>query len=255
MENSTISTWAANYSTGDGRKQALESKTATSLPNLEQPMKEQDQDLVVEVRPEQKEMGNFSCKVKPTSCREKHCMEYLTSVEKQAIRSCERETTVKFHVPLELFKEPVCSFMNKKGRTPVALISHEGSGNTWVRGLLEKTTGICTGFLWCDYKMRQYGFLGENVRSGSVLVVKTHSTSPRWQPLNTYERRVSRNAEPYYGSAVFVLRNPHDSSIAEWNRRATNGILRKEHLPHNESHTNVIPKDLFRELSYWASFG
>ena len=38
-----------------------------------------------------------------------------------------------------------CHFMDGSNRAPVGLISPPGSGNTWVRGLLEQATGICTG--------------------------------------------------------------------------------------------------------------
>ena len=38
-----------------------------------------------------------------------------------------------------------CHFMRGEGRQATVLASYPGSGNTWVRGLLEKTTGICTG--------------------------------------------------------------------------------------------------------------
>ena len=38
-----------------------------------------------------------------------------------------------------------CEFMRGEGRAPVAMISLPGSGNTWIRGLLEKATGVCTG--------------------------------------------------------------------------------------------------------------
>ena len=31
------------------------------------------------------------------------------------------------------------------GHGPVGLVSFPGSGNTWVRGLLQKATGVCTG--------------------------------------------------------------------------------------------------------------
>ena len=41
-----------------------------------------------------------------------------------------------------------CHFMNGRGRLPVALASFPGSGNTWVRGLIEKVTGICTGEMY-----------------------------------------------------------------------------------------------------------
>jgi len=40
---------------------------------------------------------------------------------------------------------PACHFMNGTSRGSVALLSFPGSGNTWLRGLLEKATGICTG--------------------------------------------------------------------------------------------------------------
>ncbi len=42
-------------------------------------------------------------------------------------------------------KEGKCHFMNGTGRAAVALVSYPGSGNTWLRGLLEQVTGICTG--------------------------------------------------------------------------------------------------------------
>ena len=70
--------------------------------------------------------------------------------------------------------------MNGAKRDPVALASAEGSGNTWVRGLLERATGFCTGFNFCDYVMRMKGFIGDNINSGSVLVVKTHMDKPQW---------------------------------------------------------------------------
>ena len=40
---------------------------------------------------------------------------------------------------------PACHFMNGTLRGSVALFSYPGSGNTWLRQLLEKATGICTG--------------------------------------------------------------------------------------------------------------
>ena len=43
-----------------------------------------------------------------------------------------------------------CRFMSGEERAPVALVSLPGSGNTWIRGLLEKATGICTGELIFD---------------------------------------------------------------------------------------------------------
>lgn len=133
--------------------------------------------------------------------------------------------------------------MEAKGRSPVALASAEGSGNTWIRGLLEKASGICTGFNYCDYVMRMKGFVGENINSGSVLVVKTHTDHPQWtgtdSSFNKFEAR--------YGSGIFLVRNPYDSLVAEWNRRLTNQVMIKQKMPHNESHTNVAPKEIWCE--------
>ena len=41
-----------------------------------------------------------------------------------------------------------CSFINGSNRLPVPFISHPGSGNTWLRALLEMASGICTGLLY-----------------------------------------------------------------------------------------------------------
>ena len=37
-----------------------------------------------------------------------------------------------------------------------------------------------TGAIYCDRALRINGFTGEGVQSGTVLVVKAHSVTPRW---------------------------------------------------------------------------
>lgn len=185
---------------------------------------------------------------KPRNCSKSHCQEYLNKQELLAMRSCLQQTALRtvngqLNLIKSMIRENNCNFMDGAHRRPVALASTEGSGNTWVRGLLEKATGICTGFLYCDYVMRREGFIGEMIKSGTVLVVKTHTLIPQWYGVE-YVR--SKHDEPFYGSAVYIVRNPYKSLIAEWNRRATNGIIKRKHLPHNESHTNVVPKE------YWG---
>ena len=41
----------------------------------------------------------------------------------------------------------------------------------------------CAGSLYCDVQLKAAGFNGEEIRSGSVLVVKTHKTSFTWTEL------------------------------------------------------------------------
>ena len=178
---------------------------------------------------------------KPINCKQRQCKEYLSGRELVALKQCMNEVKRKRYEGT--MQAGDCSFIDGKRRLPVALVSTEGSGNTWVRGLLEKATGICTGFVYCDFMMRARGFIGENVKSGSVLVVKTHTHRPQWYGEKYHH---PKQDEPHYGSAIFIIRNPHDSLIAEWNRRVTNMFLSKNHLPHDESHTNVVPRD------YWG---
>ena len=61
----------------------------------------------------------------------------------------------------------------------VGIVSFPGSGNTWVRYLLQQMTGILTGSVYEDGDLRRNGFKGEYHRSGRVLVVKTHEWGPR----------------------------------------------------------------------------
>jgi hypothetical protein len=183
----------------------------------------------------------------PRNCQQAHCKEYLQKLELVAMDNCFDETSKRTvngkiqskHDSKFNLKENNCNFINGSRRLPVALASTSGSGNTWIRGLLEKATGICTGFLYCDFAMRREGFIGEGVKSGSVLVVKTHTISPKW-----YGSRQQYMDDPYYVSAIYILRNPYKSMIAEWNRRVTYDILK---LPHNESHTNVIQEKYWRK--------
>ena len=135
-----------------------------------------------------------------------------------------------------------CLFIDGGTRNPVALASAGGSGNTWVRGLLEKGSGFCTGFNFCDYMMRMKGFIGENINSGSVLVVKTHMKMPQWLGSKV---KIGNMYEATYGSGIFLLRNPLHSLVAEWNRKLTLEVMIKEGRPHNESHVNVAPKEIW----------
>ena len=102
-----------------------------------------------------------------TNCSERFCMQFLTHDDKDAFDGCIMLTGMEK-------EKGSCYFMNQTLRFPVALASFQGSGSTWVRGLLEQATGFCTGSVYCDPWLRAGGFTGENIRSGAVLVTKTH---------------------------------------------------------------------------------
>ena len=166
-------------------------------------------------------------------CKLSNCVDLLTLQEQNRLKICEKQTVKYMGHQLP---NPTCRFM--RGGTsqgPVALNSQEGSGNSWLRGLLEKATGICTGFYACDWEMRARGFLGESIQSARVLVVKTHVHIPKW----IGEKSIATlSYESSYGSAIFLIRNPAHGMIAEWNR-LNNKVSSKD------SHTNVVSKEEF----------
>ena len=72
-------------------------------------------------------------------------MDYLTSFDKQCHEYCVKKGQLNSKSVHDTGMHGECRFMKGEGRAAVALASLPGSGNTWVRGLLEKATGICTG--------------------------------------------------------------------------------------------------------------
>ena len=89
----------------------------------------------------------------PNNCSDPVCLEYLTQQDKRNFEKCTSRARMRYSqlfndtdVTLPLGK---CHFMNGTNRAPVALVSFPWSGNTWVRGLLEQATGVCTGRREC----------------------------------------------------------------------------------------------------------
>ncbi|XP_070574615.1 sialate:O-sulfotransferase 1-like [Ptychodera flava] len=90
----------------------------------------------------------------------------------------------------------------------IMLASLPGSGNTWIRHLIEQATGFYTGSKFSDRKLYEGGFLGEleDYMAGTTLTVKAHSVT-----------RLSSICK----AAILIIRNPIDSTIAERNRKLT----------------------------------
>ncbi len=107
------------------------------------------------------------------NCSDGLCLKFMvTHRDKEAVQSCYGHWVA--HEDVNNWSEK-CHFMNGTFRAPVALASPPSSGNTWVRGLLEQATWICTGAICCDSRLVKGGFYGECVCSGTVLAVKFHS--------------------------------------------------------------------------------
>lgn len=193
-------------------------------------------------------------------CVDQSCLSLLSTIEFTAYKACESEVQNITNVSSAHIK-PLCTFMNGTGRKVVALVSETGSGNTWVRGLLEKVTGICTGAIYCDPSLRNTGMIGELVVGPSVLVVKTHTPDYQWEGIPHPDRHSDpHHTDGYYGSAILLVRNPFDAFVSEWNRFATiqkleslkakSGSVRG--LP-DESHTYSLGKDMFGKCPCYAA--
>ena len=71
---------------------------------------------------------------------------------------------------------PGCEInFSEKFLEPVPLLSFPGSGNTWLRNLLEEISGIYSGSVYDDRRLYKAGFRGEfedpmNGRTGKVVI-------------------------------------------------------------------------------------
>ena len=83
----------------------------------------------------------------------------------------------------------------------VGIVSFPGSGNTWVRYLLQQMTGILTGSVYQDGDLRRNGFKGEYHKSGKVLVVKTHE----WGPIVRSDIKSNNNTDDNFFKFNFVI--------------------------------------------------
>ena len=143
-----------------------------------------------------------------TRCVDQICLSALSNSELVRYKTCEINVQMKTNMsPIQI--KPSCSFMNGVGRNVVALVSETGSGNTWVRGLLEKATGICTGTIYCDPALRNAGMIGEFVVGSSVLVVKTHTPDYQWEGVPHLDRESDPHyKDGFYGSAIILTSKP-----------------------------------------------
>ena len=151
------------------------------------------------------------------TCKDKRCSSLLSRAQQKYFRSCEAMALRMTHFDQSAI--PVrCVFREPKGNAPVGLVSVPGSGNTWVRGLLEKATGICTGSIYCDVPLRNKGFVGEFVQDDSVLVVKSHTSDYQWKGVKLEKRN---RDDALYGSAILLIRNPFETFVSERHRIQT----------------------------------
>ena len=110
------------------------------------------------------------------------------------------------------------------GGAVAALASFPGSGNTWLRYLLEQATGVLTGSIYCDRGLKLY-FSGEYVPTSNVLAIKTHSATSSF-----LVKKASSVKRVHFDRAIILVRNPQNALISEahryYGRRKQNKHLR-----------------------------
>ena len=123
----------------------------------------------------------------------------------------------------------------------VALASFPGSGNTWMRYLLQQMTGVLTGSIYTDWKLMSKDFPAGGIKDGRVIATKTHAPyiPKKGQQMMDYDK------------VILLMRNPWDASLANLNRVQT------------RSHTTVANPDLIKskldkmatnQLPIWRNF-
>ena len=112
------------------------------------------------------------------------------------------------------------------------LVSWPGSGNSWVRQLLETTTGIYTGsYKDCDLAYINAGMLGEGIDSENVIAVKFH---------------IGPYPEFHFKKVIYIIRNPYDAFVADYQR----DLLSRDPRLFQKAHTNEVGIDKFGELKF-----
>ena len=102
----------------------------------------------------------------------------------------------------------------------VALVSYPGSGNSWVRVLLEEATGIYTGSIYCDKHYLYSGMIGEGISTENVIAFKSHSSV---EEMVQYSKKV-----------VYIIRNPLKAIVAEYTRQTA-----------KRGHTQELPPEYY----------
>lgn len=166
---------------------------------------------------------DVQCRLAPESCLLEHNLQgeeekRLTSCLAEALSYVKQQSLLTGN-SISLTKCSCHLRAKRPDNRRVALISLPGSGNTWVRGLLEHATSVCTGAMWCDPNLRAIQFCGEGLHGSRALVIKNHDHTIRWRGERLPKRPdLSENNKPEFDAVIFVHRDPYDAMVAERNR-------------------------------------
>ncbi len=102
----------------------------------------------------------------------------------------------------------------------VGLASYPSSGNTWLRYLIEGSTGVFTGSMYNDIMLVKKGFYGEAFPpdSGLTVVVKSHGhTTGKAADMPRKQQKEKNHVQELNRTAVLLVRNPFKAIIGHRN--------------------------------------
>ena len=105
-----------------------------------------------------------------------------------------------------------------------ALVSYPGSGNTWIRYLVEAATGVFTGSIFNDKSILRAGHYGEarNFNDGTTILQKTHHRALYVSQYKHYGLDWRKHhVQQFSGRGVLVIRNPYKAILSYWNFKRT----------------------------------
>ena len=121
----------------------------------------------------------------------------------------------------------------------VPLLSYPGSGNTWLRHLIELATGYQTTTVEKGDKSLAPSFIGEydHPHSGSSIVVKTHWFNYIRYWYKGYPKRFNNTGvfDSFTDAkhCVFLLRRPVQAFLADFQKKLSKQICKKRKLAEN----------------------
>ena len=145
----------------------------------------------------------------------------------------------------------------------VALASYPRSGNSFLRGLLERSTGFVTCARGSDYKLMALGFQGHRIdpfsnKGGSrCLVHKTHTpmNSQIWEKENA--KQIHQSYPASFDRVIMLVRNPFDVAMSSFHYFQTDnhtgialnpdGSTKKIQRGHAISHAQMWAK----HIQFW----
>lgn len=141
-----------------------------------------------------------------------------------------------YDIGIEWCHFPPLKLLEPPSQELTGLVSFPGSGNSWLRYLIQQATGIATGSVYLDESLATLaGFPGEGIQNRSVIAVKTHQMPGK----KDFDR------------VLILIRHPMDAIKAEFNRRAFGHI---HHAPYSDFQSDKW-KDFVKEQSeHWFNF-